>query len=80
MTTSIFSPEALAKVVSETLPTDAQPGEKVVVGTLDQHGAQVVASFKNKANSGGVNWELQAAARHDWSGDNSVGAKVLLRW
>jgi hypothetical protein len=75
MSTSIFSPEALQKVVSETLPTDGKPGEKVVVGTVDQHGAQVVASFKMKDK-----WELQAAARHDWDGNNSVGAKVLLRW
>lgn len=71
----IFSPEALAKVVSETLPADAKPGDKVVVGTVDQNGAQVVASFKLKDK-----WELQAAARHEWNGDNSVGAKVLLRW
>lgn len=73
---SIFSPEALTKVVTETLPNDGKPNEKAVVGTVDQHGAQVVASFKFKEDR----WELQAAARHDWNGDNSVGAKVLLRW
>jgi hypothetical protein len=78
--TSIFSPEALSKVVSDTLPADARPGEKIVVGTVDQNGAQVVASFKNNVQGSGLNWELQAAARHDWNGDNSVGAKVLLRW
>jgi hypothetical protein len=78
--TSIFSPEQLNKIVAETLPTDAKPNEKIVVGTVDQHGVQVVASFKNTVHSDGLNWELQAAARHDWTGDNSVGAKVLLRW
>jgi hypothetical protein len=72
---AVFSQEALAKIVSETLPADAAPGTKVVVGTVDEHGAQVVASFKLKDN-----WELQAAARHEWDGSNSVGAKVLLRW
>lgn len=75
MTTSIFSPEALKKVIDNTLPADGKTGEKVVVGTVDQNGAQVVASFKFKEK-----WELQAAARHEWAGDNSVGAKVLLRW
>lgn len=73
---SIFSPEALSKVVAETLPNDGKPNEKVVVGTVDKDGAQVVASFKFKEDR----WELQAAGRHNWNGDNSVGAKVLLRW
>ncbi len=76
MKTNIFSPESLKKVIDTTLPSDGKPNEKVVVGTVDQHGAQVVASFKFKENK----WELQGAARHDWNGDNSVGAKVLLRW
>lgn len=75
MKTAIFSQEALDKVISENLPVDGKPGEKVVVGTVDQTGAQVVASFKMKDR-----WELQAAARHDWDGQNSVGGKVLLRW
>lgn len=76
----IFSPAALTKVIAESLPADAKPGEKVVVGTIDQNGVQVVASFKNNVQGQGLNWELQAAARHDWTGDNTVGAKVLLRW
>jgi len=79
---TIFSPDQLARLVRETLPADAAPGEKVVVGTVDQHGAQIVASFKNKGGLvGGLKWEVQAAARHEWaSGENSVGTKLLLRW
>ena len=78
---AVFSPEQLQRLVRETLPADAQPGEKVVVGTVDQHGAQIVASFKNKGGLiGGLQWEIQAAARHDWDGSNSVGTKLLLRW
>lgn len=78
---SIFSSEQLDKIVADTMPADAKPGEKVVIGTLDQHGAQVMASFKLQKNEfGGPSWELQAAARHEWTGENSVGAKVLLRW
>ena len=75
MAPGIFSQEALSKIVQSTLPADPREGEKVIVGTLDQDGAQVVASFKFKKQ-----WEFQAAARHDWTGDSSVGAKVLLRW
>lgn len=76
MKTSVFSAEALARVVSESLPTDAKPGEKVVIGTVDQHGAQVVAAFKSDSGA----WEFMGAARHEWTGDNNVGAKVLYRW
>jgi hypothetical protein len=72
----IFSPEQLTKIVNETLPKD-QTASHVVVGSIDQNGVQVVASFKKDATS---KWELQAAARHDWSGSNEVGAKVILQW
>jgi len=72
---SIFSPEHLDKLVADTLPKDAAPGTKVVVGTIDKDGAQVVASFKLQDK-----WTLQAAGRHEWNGDNTVGAKVLLQW
>lgn len=71
----VFSNEQLDRIIKDTLPADGKAGEKVVVGAVDQNGVQVVASFKN------INgWELQAAAKHDWNGDNVVGAKVLLRW
>lgn len=72
---TMFTQEALAKVVAETLPPDPRPGEKVVVGLIDDRGVQVVAGFKMNDR-----WELQALARHTWAGDNQVGAKVLLRW
>lgn len=70
-----FSHDQLQRIVDETLPADAKLGEKVVVGTIDQNGVQVMASFKLKQH-----WELQAVARHEWSGNDVVGAKVLLRW
>lgn len=77
----LFSPEQLAHLVSTVLPVDAQPNEKVVVGTIDQHGLQVVASFAHRpVLTAGFAWEFQAAARHDWDGTYNLGAKVLLRW
>lgn len=72
---NIFSQEALDKIIKETLPADAKPGEKVVVGAVNDKGVQVVASFKLKGK-----WEIQAAAKRDWSGKKEAGAKVLLRW
>lgn len=75
LTTTIFSPERLQQVIDETIPADAKPGEHFVIGTLDQSGAQVVAVFQvNQAV------RLEAAARHNWNGENQVGAKVIARW
>lgn len=78
MKTSIFSPEALDKIVNETIPStpNATDFHSYVVGGIDQDGAQVVALLKFSDDK----WEVSAAARHNWTGDNSVGAKVLLRF
>lgn len=78
----IFSSEQLARVVREALPTDADTGTKVLVGTVDQDGAQVVVAFKNIAagDTRRPTWEVQAAARHTWAGDNQVGAKAIMQW
>lgn len=76
---TIFSNAQLAKLVADTVVPQTDPAHThVVVGTVDQQGAQVVASFKKSGS--GAGWELQAAARHDWSGDNSVGGRVILKW
>lgn len=72
----IVSPAALDKLITDTMPTDVKPGERVFVGTLDPTGAQIVAGMK--FDNG--HWTVEAAARHDWDGTNSIGAKVLLRW
>lgn len=74
-----FSPEQLAQLVKETIP-DAVPGDRsnAVVATVDLKGARIVASFTRPWYS--ATWQLQAVAEHDWTGDNTVGAKVLLSW
>lgn len=74
--TGIFSPEQLDKIVNETLPQDEDKSHAVVFG-IDQDGAKVVASFKRSPDS---IWTLQAAAQHEWSGDNKVGGKLVLAW
>ena len=75
MSSSPFDPAALDKIIRETLPKDVQPGEKVIVGTVDQRGVKVAAHF---AFDGG--WQLEAAVAHDWKGDTAAGAKVIRRW
>ena len=81
MTPLALSSVALAALVAEALPADARPGETVIIGTVDSNGAQVVASLTFRAGWWRAGrWELQAAAQHRWSGDDSVGTKILLRW
>lgn len=76
---NIFSPDQLAKIVKETLPDQSNQGDhNAVVASFDQTGAKVVASFTRQ--HGSATWKFQAAAEHDWNGDNSVGANVLLSW
>ena len=81
MSTSIFGPEELKKIVTETLPQDDPQDQHnfALVGGIDQTGAQVVARFKRNHKD---KWELEADAawHHDWSGDDKVGAQVLLKW
>lgn len=78
--TNIFSPEALAKIVNDTLPSATDKDHtNAIVGGIDQNGAQVVAHFEYDAKRGWV-LNADAVARHDWSGDNSVGARVILKW
>ena len=78
-TTTIFSPDQLSAIVAETLPgaTDATH-HNAIVGSVDLSGAQVIASFTRP--QGSAIWQFEAAARHDWTGTNEVGAKVILKW
>lgn len=79
MTATMFSQQQLAKIVNDYVEPEADASHShVVVGTVDQHGAQVVASFSKVGV--GAQWELQAVARHDWDGSNAAGGRVLLKW
>jgi hypothetical protein len=80
MSTTMFSPAQLDKIINETIPdaTNAGHTNAIVLG-VDQTGAQVVAHFQVDESG---NWTLNAEAvgRHTWSGDNEVGARVALAW
>lgn len=76
----IFSQQQLAQIVEQTItPAVRGPFTHVVVGTIDPKGAQVVVAFKNDVTTG-FQWEVQGVGRHDWNGDDTIGAKVILKW
>lgn len=71
----LFSDAALKKVVQESL-TIPEGRTNAVVGLVDVNGVRIVAGVKLK--DGHV--EVTGAYEHEWDGDDSVGAKVLLSW
>ena len=76
MTPTYFDSAAIKKSVESLLPADVKPGEKVIVGSVDTQGAQIVAAMKFH----GDRWEVQAVARHNWTGENAAEGRVILRW
>lgn len=76
---SIFSPEQLAKIVNETIPSELPNGHtNAIVGAVDQTGAKVVASFSLDQKQ---RWQLRGAWDHEWeSGNDTVGGQVLVSW
>lgn len=79
MANSIFSTEALNKVVTDTLATANIPeGHKnAVVFGVDDAGAKVVAHFK--LGQGDV-WTLDGVYQHTWQGDNKIGGQLVASW
>lgn len=69
----LFAPEQLKQIVADTLIDVPKDHRVAVVGTFDRNGAAVVANFASVDGR----WKLQAAYRHDWSGNDSIGAKVM---
>jgi hypothetical protein len=78
---TIFSPDQLKDIVEKTIPKDTADEQHnfAVVGGIDQDGAQVVARFERDHKG---KWKLDADAvwRHEWTGEDKVGAQVLLKW
>jgi hypothetical protein len=77
---NFLSDAEIDKIVQQTIPqnTDASHSN-AIVATVDTDGAKVVAHFQKDVKNG---WQLDAdaVAEHDWTGDNSVGAQVVLKW
>ncbi len=83
-TPPLFSPDALTRQLEQLLPAATAEDWHVVVGTVDEAGARIAASFRRRpnrrANDAGAVWELQAVAHHEWAGDSGAGARVILKW
>lgn len=74
-----FTPDQLATIVKETIPESVTGNQRnAIVASFDPQGVKIVASFSRPWYS--ATWKLQAVAEHDWTGNNSVGANVLLSW
>jgi len=79
VTLSVFAPEALTKAVHDALATVPDGHTNAVVGTVDQFGVHVAVGF-SRPGPGSSEWNIQAAATHQWSGDTQIGGKVILSW
>jgi hypothetical protein len=80
MSPILFSPEAIARIVSETIPAVTDPSHRnAIVATVDMTGAQVLARFEYDTKHG---WliDTDAIVRHDWGGDTQAGTRVVLKW
>lgn len=73
---AIFGPEQLAAIIRDTLPPANEDHSLAVVLAPDQTGATFAVGFTKTDNHGGQ-WELDAAYRHTWAGDNIVGGKLV---
>ncbi len=77
MSTTVFSPAQLQAIVDAGLVRVPDGHTNALVGTVDATGAQVIATFKLGPSN---NWDVTAAGRHEWTGDNEVGASVIYSW
>ena len=77
--TLMFSDAQLASLVTQTIPAQLPNGHRnALVGSVDSSGAQVVIAMQKDVGTG--TWQFQAAVKHEWSGNNEVGAKVIMSW
>jgi hypothetical protein len=75
---SIFSPDQLSRIVNDTLVDLPSDHKNAIVGSVDTHGAQVVAGFTLGQDN---TWKLEGAYRHSWdTGEDTVGGKVIVSW
>ena len=72
---AVFSPEQLAKAISDTMPLVPSGHTNAIIGTVDATGAQFVITAKLSEG-----WTISGLARHDWAGENQVGASVVYSW
>ncbi len=68
----LFAPDALQKVLDETLPL-LPPGKTIALaGTVDVKGVKVAVIFQSVDQ----HWQAKAAFAHDWTGQTTVGGTI----
>jgi len=70
----IFSSDALAKVIKETLPEVPAGKTIAVVGMFDKNGAKIIISFRR--DWGHTTWQAFGSAQHDWDVQGGAGTKL----
>lgn len=78
--TSLFSRPELARQIAAALADTPMPAghDSAIIGGVDTNGAQIVLVAKISVKTGTL--KISGLARHEWTGDNSVGAAVLYSW
>lgn len=72
----LFTPEALQKVLTDTIPTIPEGKTHAAAAAIDANGARVGLIIGTKDG----HWQAKTAFEHDWSGDNKVTGSVLYSW
>lgn len=78
--TNFFSRPELARQIAAALADTPLPDghDSAIIGGVDTTGAQIVLVAKISVKTGAL--KISGIARHEWSGDNQVGASVLYSW
>jgi hypothetical protein len=73
---TIFSQDQLNQQVQNVLPDGPPAGKSgAIVGDVTSDGLQAAVVWK--FDTGPMQWNAVADFQHTWSGDNSVGAKIV---
>lgn len=75
MSEHLFTPEALQQIIQKLPPEPNDGKTHSLIGSVDSQGVQVAVVMKFADT-----WQVQGVVKHDWNGDNTVGAKLIGRW
>lgn len=79
MAPALFGRRELDVFTKDLLPPPSEKPRRVAIGFgTDQDGIKFVANFTSTETATGWQWKLQTAYRHNWIGDDSVGAFVQI--
>ena len=77
MPVTLFSQDQLATAVAAALPLVPDGHTNAVIGIVDAKGVQVIVTMKLGDHD---RWQATGYGRHEWTGDNQVGASLVYSW